>query len=83
MNVTCNKCGRVHFGVTREDAQAEVDRFNRYFDTLTPENQEMFGRRSSIDSYERCIACGNPYTNFRPSQPGDCPDGCTINPVIV
>lgn len=40
MNRTCNNCGWVHFGVTREFAEAEVARFNAYFDALTQEQQE-------------------------------------------
>ena len=69
---------------TRQQAQAEVDSFNEYFDTLTPQKQQDYygGRRSSITRYEHCGNCGGSYINFRVSKPDDCPDGCTINPII-
>jgi hypothetical protein len=78
--------------MSRAHAQAEVNSFNRYFYGLTPEKrQEMYGgvdpyqrpaRCSTILSYERCFSCGGPYTNFRDALEGDCPNGCTIQPVI-
>jgi hypothetical protein len=70
--------------VSREHAEHEVKSFNEYFATLTKEKQDDYygGTGSSIEFYERCKSCGGPYTNFRPSQPGDCPEGCTINPII-
>lgn len=81
INVTCKKCGWVHMGVTREHAEAEVKRFNDYYDTLSPEKQnDYYGkRRSHIGLYARCW-CGN--DQFRPSKDDDCPVGCTIGPVI-
>jgi len=84
MNRTCNKCGWVHFAVTREHAEEEVRRFNEYFDGLTEEKQQDYysGNKSSIKSYEKCFCCGNEYTNFRESVDGDCPVGCTIQPII-
>lgn len=80
--VTCNKCNWVSFGVTREFAEAEVKQFNEYFDGLTVEKQELYygGQKSSAYHYT-CLVCGG--SSFRPSIDGDCPQGCTINPVIV
>jgi hypothetical protein len=82
---TCNQCGWVAFGVTREHAEAEVKKFNAYFDTLSKDQQEEFygGEGSSIQSYERCMLFNGPHTNFRESKPEDCPYGCTLNPIIV
>ncbi len=87
---TCNNCGWVAFGVTREHAQAEVDGFNKMMVDIEAAgdiNKIEFwggpGRRSSITSYERCMLCNGPHTNFRDSKPDDCPEGCTINPIIV
>lgn len=81
--VTCNKCARVWMQVTRDHAVAEVARFNAYFDSLSKEKQDdnYGGKASSIEDYEHCW-CGNSYKNFRDSSPGDCPDGCTISPII-
>jgi len=81
---TCLKCGTVAFGVSRAFAEDGVVRFNAYFDTLPPEGKDMFGNRhSSITQYEHCIRCDNSFANFRDALPGDCPDGCTLNPIIV
>jgi len=80
---TCNKCGTVAFGVTREFAEAEVKRFNEYYEKLSPQKQQDYygGTKSSLRQYERC-GCGNPHTNFRAFKEGDCPDGCTLGPII-
>lgn len=79
--VTCIKCGLVSFAVTRAYAEAEVASFNVYFNSLTTDEQQNFygGKGASIQSY-KCMLCGG--SLFRPSLPGDCPDGCTLNPVI-
>jgi len=81
---TCNRCGWVHFAMTREHAQADVDRFNVYFDGLEPEMQQEYygGKRSTIASYERCFFCGQTDGDFRASKDSDCPMGCTIQPTI-
>lgn len=81
--VTCLNCGWVHMGITREHAEQEVARFNAYYATLTPEKQQDYygGKPSRIESYIGCFRCTQ--TRFREAVPGDCPDGSTIQPVIV
>ena len=82
---TCRKCGWVASGVSRAFAQAGVDKFNSYFDSLTTKQQSDYygGKSASIRDYEHCGRCGGLFTNFRPFRAGDCPDGCTLNPIIV
>lgn len=81
---TCLKCGRVAFGVSRECAETLVSDFNDFFDSADAVTRESYGnRRSTIVSYERCTQCGNWCTNFRDAVDGDCPDGCTLSPIIV
>ena len=81
---TCLKCGWVAFGVTRLHAEAEVRRFNLYFDTLSQAVKDSFGGKpSSVGLYERCLRCGGPHTNFRDAKPGDAPDGVTMSPIIT
>ena len=81
--VTCNKCGWVHFVYTRVEAEEEVRRFNEYFDSLPPKKQkDYYGNHASIALYEQCFRCGGSYTDFRHFKEGDCPDGCTIQPII-
>jgi hypothetical protein len=77
--VVCLKCNRTSFAVTREHAEAEVKRFNEYFDTLDENEQHDYysGRRSSISNYV-CIYCGG--SRFKPGNTA--PDGSTLNPVI-
>jgi hypothetical protein len=84
MNRTCNKCGWVAFGVSLGFARREVFRFNKWLDHQ-PESvkQELYdGKRASMDIYKKCLCCGGPYTNFRDSVEGDCPEGVTLNPII-
>ena len=83
MNRTCNQCGWVAFGVTRQFAEDEVARFNKFFNESPPETQRLYAGPSSVAHYECCIRCGNEYTKFHDSKEGDCPDGCTLNPIIV
>ena len=81
---TCNGCGWVHFGISREHAEREVAHFNTYFEACNQETKDMFGNKpSSIEQYEHCNGCGGPYTYMREFTAGDCPDGCTIGPIIV
>ena len=82
---TCKTCGWVAFPVTREYAEDEVKRFNEYYDMLSAEEKEdYYGSKSStIDNYERCFFCRGSYKNFRESEPGDCPLGCTLQPIIT
>jgi len=81
VDVTCIKCGTVAFAVTRAHAEAEVTKFNEYFDKMSEEDRASYGyRRSSVSKYEGCSFCKG--TEFRPSKPDDCPVGCTLAPVI-
>lgn len=80
---TCLRCGWVHFAVSRAHAEDEVASFNRFFDAADVETKAAFGNRhSSMKSYEHCMLCGAPHTEFRDSKPGDCPEGCTLNPIL-
>ncbi len=82
---TCNKCGWVHFGVTSDFAEAEVKRFNEMYDELTAAEKERYygSNPASMASYEKCSRCGNTYKDFRESKEDDCPNGCTIGPIII
>ena len=83
-NRTCKTCGWVHFAISRADAEKHIDDFNAYFDSLSPEEQMKYygGKRSNLANYDRCDRCGTPYTDFRASEPGDCPAGCTVGPIL-
>ena len=79
--VTCTTCGWVHVAYERQEALDAVDSFNLFYEGLSERKRDEYygGRCSSIKDYEKCH-CGS--DTFRPSKPGDCPDGCTLNPVI-
>ena len=83
MNRTCNQCGWVAFGVSRAFAEAAVARFNAFYEASLPEIRECYSGPSSIVHYECCHRCGSAHANFHDSEAGDCPDGCTLSPVIV
>lgn len=78
----CLACGWVHFGVSREYAESEVARFNAFYEKADAETKACYGGPSSISNYEHCMRCGGSWTNFREAREGDCPDGCTLNPII-
>lgn len=81
---TCNACGWVHMGVTREYAEKQVADFNAYVRSLPEDVHKKYwgGRFASIDDYATCGRCGGPWHNTRPSIKGDCPMGCTIGPIL-
>lgn len=83
-NVLCIKCKWVHFEVSRQKAEDEVDTFNKYFDSLDKEKQEEFygGVGSSIKNYEHCFCCQGSYKNFREANDDEIPYGSTIQPII-
>ena len=72
------------FEVSRKYAVQEITDFNEYFDSLSEKEQDQFygGKRSNIMNYEHCGVCNGSYKNFREFKVGDCPDGCTLNPII-
>lgn len=84
MNRTCLRCGRVAFSITRKRAEAAVRTFNEYYGRLSTSDREKYygSTPASIALYERCMQCGNSYTNFREEREGDCPNGCTLSPII-
>lgn len=59
----------------------QIEQWNNYgcFYSEYPNESNL---PSSIRRHERCFRCGNSYRDFRPSVAGDCPDGCTIQPII-
>ncbi|MBP0439135.1 hypothetical protein [Tianweitania sediminis] len=79
-NVVCRGCGWASWPVSRAWAERRVAEFNRFFDDASPETQESYGGRSSLDSY-RCLRCDG--TAFRPMLPEDhIPDLVTISTVV-
>lgn len=80
--VTCNQCGWVHFALPAVRVLANVDEFNTWYDCQPDEVQAHYGGHASIQDYTQCAFCGGSHRNFRDSLPGDCPDGCTIGPIL-
>jgi hypothetical protein len=80
---TCLKCGTVHMGVTRAEAEFAVKKFNEHYATLTAAIQWAYygGTPASLAFYETCW-CGATGKDTRPTKDGDVPEGCTIGPII-
>ncbi len=56
----CSGCGRIHVGITEAVAVTEVESFNEYLASLSPEDRQSSygGRRASIEQYRKCRYCG-------------------------
>lgn len=82
--VICNKCKWIHFSKSRKSCEEEVTSFNQYYDTLTPEKQDLYygSKKSSLDTYLKCFRCGNDYKDFREALPEEIPYGSTIQPIM-
>ena len=79
--ITCLNCGWVHFALTEEQAQEQVDNFNKWYDAQDEATHALYKNEgASIGNYVGCRLC---HTNsFRLAEEGDCPIGCTLSPVI-
>lgn len=87
---TCLKCGRVAFGVSRQYAVGQARRFTRFIRSVYGQQvADQYGIKDPSNytqdwrkEYGRC-GCGNSWENFRDAKEDDCPDGCTLSPIIV
>lgn len=80
---TCNKCGTVSYGMSELQVYREIDQFNAYYEGLSNEDRSHWGGKSSMESYKKCVGCGGSHKNFRAYNDGDCPDGVTINAILI
>lgn len=96
--VSCLKCGWVHFEYNRAEAKNAVRRFNEWYDSQresvkmnyvplklqdTPSEEINFeDYHSKIENYESCVSCGGSYKNFRDTKPKELGGGHTLNPII-
>lgn len=79
---TCSNCGEVHMTVTREYATHQVVTFNLFYEKLHIKEKGHYGRPATVDEYEKCKECGGSYKEFQDYREGDCPEGCTLNPIM-
>jgi hypothetical protein len=58
--VQCKHCGWQHFAITREQAEEQINEYNRYFNRLSKKQQieQYGGSYSTIHDYEHCNRCG-------------------------
>ena len=84
MEIACNKCGWVHFVVTREELEEDINNFNKLYEDLTPAEKERYYNSTipTIEKYEVCFNCGNSHKDFRPAVEADCPQGSTVQAII-
>lgn len=88
IHVKCTRCGCVHYLMSREEAEADIDDFNSYYETLSAEDKLKNYRNtpSSMASYKRCRRCGisidEDDNNFVLGGEDTVPKGCTIQPLV-
>ncbi len=82
--VACVRCGKVHYAITRAEAQRLVDDFNQYLETLSEAQRvNRYGpQRANVSSYERCRHCGAA-AEVRPTKPEDGTAGETVGPILA
>jgi ribosomal protein S14 len=81
----CKECGWIHFVVSKKAATAEVRKFNEYYDSLSPDDQENYygGKKASLAAYKRCFFCGTSHKNTRELRPLDhLPTGSTVQSIM-
>lgn len=84
MELTCNKCGHVHFAISREVAELDVESFNKMYEELTTAEKQRYHNSTpvTVEKYEKCFNCGNSHKDVRPAVESDCPIGSTIQAMI-
>lgn len=65
---TCSACGWVHMGLPRDDIVAY---------------HAASGDTVPWPLYEKCFRCEGSYTNMRSYRGGDCPVGCSLQPILL
>lgn len=73
----CHRCGRVHFKITFEEAQAAVDRENEILRELGMPDV------ASVERYLGCFGCGMSSAGFVVAQEGEVTIGATLQPVVI
>lgn len=77
---TCLNCGWVHFAITREEAIAQMEEFNRWLSNQPTEVQKNYAMPRDP---RKCFCCQGSYKNFRASKPNDAPLGCTLQGIVI
>ena len=73
----CPNCGRVHFGITLDEAQAAVDRENVVLRELG------MPAVATVDRYLGCFGCGVSSADFVVIQEHEVTVGATLQPVVI
>ena len=79
--VTCTHCSWVSMLVTREYANNQIKEFNEWFEKQSDATKKHYSNTPSTIKNYACLVCGK-FGPYRDYQEGDCPEGCTIGPVI-
>lgn len=79
MNVTCMKCGWVHFAVDMTYVISQTRRANKY--RLERPYSDL-NAPVKYDHYRTCRRCHTVNPPLRESLPGDCSRGVTLNAIL-
>src|SRR5580704_9051449 len=85
VDLICDGCGWIHFGISLKYAQNQADQFNIYFHSLSKEQQlQMYGGKpSGLKNYCFCFCCGSLFTRMRKLKKTEkLPYGSTIQPIL-
>lgn len=86
---TCIKCKTVAFGVSRQYAVAQAIKFTNFIHSIYGQQvADQYGitnpteyKQDWFETYGKCD-CGATWDTFRDFKENDCPDGCTLSPII-
>lgn len=87
----CNKCGWIHFSISKKDVTEQVKEFGKFInsqDLPTRANFDYADRNWSFkehfSQYTKCFMCGNGYKDFRAASEYDYSRsrGHTLQPIL-
>lgn len=80
----CLRCGCVHIGISLHDAEEQVRHAQAFFVGASKiNNVTTRGPGAYLEAYKRCSWCGASAADFIPALPGDMPDSCPLQAIIV
>ena len=76
----CRECGKIHFEISRYEAEQELLDFNNFYNHLHPNQKKMY-KRLTIEFYEFC-PCGEIHETAIEASSDELRSGDEIFPMI-